>query len=124
MLNEDHEYKLWGLGKKVKKNSVKLNDAPFLPTQLNSIDMLKKLLGYLKHISSHENDQLPSNNPTAIQEAISVLEGSDCCTDSKILFIIDNVYSTSLNQYSLALLAFSMMLQNTSPTHTHFNTVT
>ena len=53
-----------------------------------SIELLKKIFTVLKTMSSNENP-LPSHD--TIAEAIKILEQSDCCTDNKISFIVEQL---------------------------------
>ena len=115
-IKEDLEYELWVRGNKIKKKSIATDDIPSLPPQLMSIEVLKKILTFLKTMSSNEN---PPPSPDAIVEAIETLEQSDCCTDNKISFIIEqlslSVSKPTARRYSPSLLAFSIMIQKTSP---------
>ena len=49
-VDKDLKYELW---KTNKKNSVEIDEVP-LPSELNSIKILKKLLSYLTQISSND----------------------------------------------------------------------
>ena len=111
-VDKDLKYDLWYWGKQIKKTA--------LPSELNSIKTLKKLLSYLTHISSNESNGRPQNDADAIDEAINILENSKYKMDSKISFLIEQLsIATSKptsRRYSSALLAFCMILHKTSPT--------
>ena len=49
-IKEDLEYELWVRGNKIKKKSIATDDIPSLPPQLMSIEVLKKILTFLKTV--------------------------------------------------------------------------
>ena len=81
-----------------------------------AIEHRKKILTVLKTMSSNEN---PPPSHDAIADAIEILVQSDCCTDNKISFIIEQLSlsasKSTTRRYSPSLLAFSMMIQKISP---------
>ena len=115
-VKENLDFELWCLGKEIKRKGITIDEIPSLPSQLNSIELLKKILVFLKDMSLNEN---PPCSPSAIEEAIEILQKSDKCIDNKMSFIIEqlslSISKPTARRYSPALLAFCIMLQKTSP---------
>ena len=116
-MNENLNYELWSADRKIKKDSVHLDDElPWLPNSLTSVKLVVKILWYLEETSSNQSKS--ANTNYALKEAIEILENSDSNVDTKISFIIEQLSLVSCKPtalYSSSYLVFATMFHKISP---------
>ena len=117
-MNENLNYELWSADRKIKKDSVHLDDEiPWLPNSLSSVKLVVKILWCLEETSSNQSKSANTNN--ALKEAIENLKNSDSNVDTRISFIIEQLSLVSCkptaHRYSSSYLAFPIMFPKISP---------
>ena len=76
-------YELWSADRKIKKDSVHLDDEiPWLPNSLTLAKLVVKILWYLAETLTNQSKSANTND--ALKEAIEILENSDSNVDTKI----------------------------------------
>ena len=118
VVNENLNYELWSADRKIKKDSVHLDDEiPWLPNSLTSVKLVVKILWYLDETSWNQSKSAYTND--ALMEAIEILENSYSNVDTKISFIIEQLSLISckptFRMYSSSYLAFAIMFHKISP---------
>ena len=110
VVSENLDYELWKAGKKIRKDSVRLDEeTPWLPDSLTSIELVTKILRYLEGSAMHEK---PRDSHDPLKEAIEVLENLEYSADTKISFILKQLSLVSskstARRYSSSYLAFPL----------------